>query len=133
MSLSRLPITPEQIDAVVADFYVEVRRHPMLGRVFGVHVKDWPAHEAKIAAFWRNAILQERGYSGNPLAVHKAAGNVRPGMFPVWLDLFDVVLQRNLAPELAQSWSKLARRIGAGLSYSVIDHSWDQFRMPGKG
>ena len=81
----RIPVTPEQIDAVVADFYAFVREHPGLGPVFARHVTDWPAHEAKIARFWRNAILYERGYDGNPLAVHRDAGDVRPGMFDPWL------------------------------------------------
>ena len=95
----RFPVTPEQIDAVVADFYAFVREHPGLGPVFARHVTDWPTHEAKIARFWRNAILFEKGYDGNPLAVHRAAGNVRPGMFDPWLGLFDMVLRRNLPPE----------------------------------
>lgn len=122
MSLSRFDITPAEIDMVVADFYVAIRNHPMLGAVFASHVRDWPAHEEKIAAFWRNAILHEAGYNGNPMAVHKAAGNVRPGMFLPWLDLFDQALARNLRPEQAEAWSALARRIGKGLSYGLLDH-----------
>lgn len=121
MSLSRFEITPAEIDRVVADFYVEIRQHPMLGAIFARHVTDWPAHEEKVAAFWRNAILLERGYDGNPMAVHKAAGNVRPGMFLPWLDLFHTVLQRHLTPEQAAAWNNLARRIGASLSYGLID------------
>jgi hypothetical protein len=77
----RFAVTPEEIDRVVADFYAAIRAHPSLGPVFAVHVTDWPAHEAKIAGFWRNAILYERSYDGNPLQVHREAGNVRPGMF----------------------------------------------------
>lgn len=119
----RFDITPAEISTVVADFYREIRRHPMLGPVFARHVADWAAHEAKIAAFWRNAILFERGYEGNPLAVHKAAGNVRPGMFPAWLGLFDEVLRRNLTEAQARSWSALAHRIGQGLSYGLVAQS----------
>ncbi|KAF0171910.1 MAG: hypothetical protein FD162_2718 [Rhodobacteraceae bacterium] len=119
--LARFPITPAEIEAVVTEFYAVVRTHPGLGPVFAAHVTDWPAHEAKIAAFWRNAILLERGYDGNPMAVHKAAGDVRPGMFDVWLGLFDSVLQRELAPETAAAWSALAHRIGRGLRYGLVD------------
>lgn len=119
--LARFPITPAEIDAVVAEFYAVVRTHPGLGPVFAAHVSDWPAHEAKIAAFWRNAILLERGYDGNPMQVHKAAGNVRPGMFDIWLGLFDSVLQRELPPEAAAAWSALAHRIGRGLRYGLVD------------
>jgi hemoglobin len=120
MSLARFPIQPEQIDQVVADFYAGVRKHPKLGPVFAVHVTDWPEHEAKIARFWRNAILLERVYDGNPMAVHSAAGNVRPGMFDDWLALFDATLTDALPPEIAAQWSALAHRIGRGLRAGLV-------------
>ena len=97
----RFAVTDAQIAAVIDEFYAVVQVHPGLGPVFAAHVTDWDAHKAKITAFWRNAILYERGYDGNPMQVHKAAGNVRPGMFVPWLALFDAVLQRNLPPEVA--------------------------------
>lgn len=115
----RFDITADQIDAVVAEFYACIRLHPGLGPVFAAHVRDWPAHEAKIARFWRNAILFERSYDGNPMAVHMAAGNVRSQMFPVWLGLFDSVLRRTLPAETAAAWSALAHRIGRGLSLGI--------------
>ncbi|GLS85651.1 hypothetical protein GCM10010873_06240 [Cypionkella aquatica] len=119
--LARFPIAPEQIDTVVAAFYHSVRRHPSLAPIFAAHVADWPAHETKIALFWRNAILFQRGYDGNPMAVHKAAGNVHPSMFDPWLALFDATLAAELPPETAQAWSTLAHRIGRGLRYGLVD------------
>ena len=115
----RFPITADQINLVVAEFYAVVRQHPGLGPVFAAHVSDWPAHEAKIARFWRNAILMERSYDGNPFAIHRDAGDVRAPMFDVWLGLFDSVLRRHLPAETAQSWSALAHRIGRGLRMGV--------------
>ena len=122
MTLARFPISDIELRGVVYDFYAAIRAHPVLGPVFGAHVKDWPEHEEKIIAFWRNAILMERGYDGNPMAVHKAAGNVRPGMFIPWLKLFDEVLARRLPPETASAWSALAHRIGRGLSLGLQDY-----------
>lgn len=116
----RFAVTPEEIDLVVEEFYDAIQRHPGLGPVFAAHVTDWPAHKQKIAAFWRNAILMERGYDGNPMAVHRTAGNVRPGMFVPWLGLFDQVLARNLAPETAAAWSDLAHRIGRSLAFGLM-------------
>lgn len=126
----RFPITPTEIDRVVADFYAAIRPHPGLGPVFAAHVTDWPAHEAKIARFWRNAILFERGYDGNPMQVHRAAGNVRPGMFAPWLELFDSILVRTLAPDIAAAWSALAHRIGDGLRYGVVEAAVDAAGVP---
>ena len=117
----RFPITATQIDATLAEFYLCVRDHPGLGPVFARHVTDWPAHEAKIARFWRNAILFERAYDGNPMAVHMAAGDVRAPMFGVWLGVFDAVLNRTLPAETAAAWSALAHRIGRGMQIAVQD------------
>jgi hemoglobin len=116
----RLAVTEAQIRAVVADFYAAVRQHPALGPVFAAHVTDWTAHEAKIVRFWSNAIGLNKTYDGNPLAVHKAAGNVRPGMFIPWLRLFDTVLQRDLPTETAEAWSALAHRIGDSLAIGLM-------------
>ncbi|MFB9222338.1 group III truncated hemoglobin [Paracoccus cavernae] len=117
----RLPVTPEQIDRVVAVFYGAVRRHEVLGPIFARHITDWPAHEAKIAAFWRNAILRERGYEGSPMRAHLVAGDVRPDHFAPWLALFDESLRRTLPEDAARGWSALAHRIGAGLRMGVVE------------
>lgn len=118
----RFAVTDAQIAAVIDDFYEAVQIHPGLGPIFATHVTNWDAHKVKIAAFWRGAILFERGYDGNPMQVHKAAGDVRPGMFVPWLALFDAVLRRQLPAEVAAPWSALAHRIGRGLSYGLISH-----------
>lgn len=115
----RIPVTAEQIDQVVATFYAAVRRHEVLGPIFAAHVGDWPAHEARIAAFWRNAILYERSYDGSPMRAHIRAGNVRARHFPQWLMLFDETLRRTLPADSALAWSALAHRIGAGLRMGV--------------
>jgi hemoglobin len=121
----RFPISAGEIDQVVAAFYGLVRDDPSLGPVFAAHVADWPSHEAKIARFWRNAILFERGYDGNPMQIHMAAGNVRPPQFVIWLDLFDQVLRAELPNETADAWSALAHRIGRGLRYGLESYKSD--------
>ncbi|WP_299845871.1 group III truncated hemoglobin [uncultured Jannaschia sp.] len=115
----RIPVSEEQIDRVVSEFYARVRAHTALGRIFAAHVEDWPAHEEKIGRFWRNALLSQRGYDGSPMQAHMAAGNVRADHFPVWLSLFDAVLVQELPQPLAEAWSALAHRIGRGLSYGL--------------
>ncbi len=119
----KFDITRPEIERVVAAFYAQIRAHGVLGPVFAKHITDWPAHEAKIARFWASAILHERSYDGNPMAVHIQAGNVRPGMFSVWLDLFDTVLKAGLRPDQARAWSELAHRIGRSLRAGVVDRN----------
>lgn len=110
-------ISRDEIDQVVAAFYTRIRQHPELGPVFAAHIapEDWSAHEAKIASFWRNGILKERSYSGNPMQVHMTAGNVKPEHFAKWLGLFDEVLADQLPPDTARAFSALAHRIGRAL------------------
>lgn len=117
----RFNVTPEQIDRVVAVFYAAIRRHEVLGPIFGRHVTDWPEHEEKIARFWRNAILYERSYDGNPMRTHMQAGDVKAEHFAPWLMLFDETLRRTLSEDTAAGWSALAHRIGAGLRMGVED------------
>lgn len=122
----RFDITAAQIDLVVSEFYSEIRDHPVLGPVFINRLGDtadiWLPHEAKIAGFWRNAILFERGYDGNPMAVHAEIPQVQPEHFPIWLDLFARTLHRLLPQPTAHSFESLARRIGAGLRMG-LQHS----------
>ena len=117
----RFNVSAEQIDRVVAVFYAAIRRHEVLGPVFGRHVTSWPEHEEKIARFWRNAILFERSYDGNPMRTHLQAGDVKAEHFAPWLMLFDETLRRTLPEDTAAGWSALAHRIGAGLRMGVED------------
>jgi len=123
----KFDVTRDEIARVVAAFYEMVRQHPGLGPVFAVHVDDWPKHEAKIVDFWANAILYERSYDGNPLRVHRDAGNVRPGMFDAWLGLFDLTLRIELREDQAAAWSALAHKIGRSLRAGVVE----QIKGPG--
>lgn len=117
--LVRFEITPQEIDRVVKAFYFRVRADDVLGPVFidrlGTSREIWQPHETKIAAFWRNAILSERAYSGNPMQVHMGVAAIQPEHFALWLELFDEVLVKELPPQTAREFSALAHRIGRGL------------------
>ena len=115
----RLLVKQAQIARVVTVFYAGVREHPQLGPIFDAHVTDWPAHQEKIVRFWSNALLSHRGYDGNPMAVHRAAGNVNAVHFAVLLAMFDAALKQELPADLAGAWSALAHRIGRGLKYGL--------------
>ncbi len=125
--LQLFDITPAQIDRVVASFYARIGQHSVLGPVFATHIPDdaWPEHEEKIARFWRNAILKERSYSGNPMRVHMQTSDVQPAHFEPWLALFDEVLHTELPAETARAFSALAHRIGRGLRLGL-----EQVRQP---
>ena len=123
-------ITRPEIERVIAAFYARIREHPGLGPVFAAHVTDWPKHEAKIAGFWANAILYERSYDGNPLLVHRQAGNVHPGMFDTWLALFDSILRAELNDQQSAAWSALAHNIGRSLRAGVVEKTKNTDGIP---
>ena len=130
----RFEITPAEIDTVVAEFYARVREDEVLAPVFFQSLpplpKAWMAHEEKIAAFWRNAILFERSYDGNPQRVHRQREAIEPEHFAVWLALFDKVLAEKLIPAQAEAWSALAHRIGRALKMGVIQDRQTEGAVP---
>lgn len=121
--LQRFPIETAEIDALVAAFYREIRAHGDLGPIFfeaiGRDGAAWRAHEAKIAAFWRNAILIDRDYQGNPMRTHMAIEAIEPQHFDQWLALFETVAGQVLPDQTARSITELAHRIGRGLRYGI--------------
>lgn len=118
--LARFDITPEQITQVVKVFYAHVRQHETLGPVFAAHISDWVEHEKKITDFWRNAILREKSYSGNPMRVHVSRSDVKAEHFPLWLGLFHEVLKAELPEKTALQWGALADRIGEGFRTGIV-------------
>ena len=123
MSLARIPVTGTQIDRVVTLFYARVRDHPVLGPIFmeslSCDAEIWRTHEAKIGRFWRNALLREAGYDGNPMMIHAGISAVKSEHFAIWLGLFDQVLEEAVSQDVTHAWSALAHRIGRGLSLGL--------------
>jgi hemoglobin len=122
--MQRFDMEPEDVDRLVAAFYARIRKHDVLGPIFARAIApdygpEWQAHEAKIAAFWRNAIGMDRGYRGSPMATHVANGEVRPDHFPLWLETFHATARDVLPPEKAERMSALAERIGRGLRWGL--------------
>ena len=128
----RIPVSRQQIEAVVETFYARVRDNAVLGPVFFESLtrdaEIWRVHEAKIARFWANAILHERSYDGNPMLVHSGISALKPQMFETWLALFSETLNDLLPEPLARAWSELAHRIGRGLRIGV-----EQAQQPQNG
>lgn len=130
----RFNVTRADIERVVTEFYKRIRNHPTLGPVFAKSIPStadaWGPHEAKIAGFWANAILHERSYSGNPMAVHMATPHVHADHFPIWLDLFETTLRDTLDADQADSFNAFARRIGRGLQMGMMYRNADPDQPP---
>lgn len=124
MNARRFEITAEEIGVVVARFYADIRHHPVLGPVFARHVTDWSEHESRIMSFWRNAILREQGYDGNPMFVHKRQETYAPRCFQYgWTSLIKcwLLTSQSIRPTIGQpSRTGLARASAMGLCRLAI-------------
>ena len=130
----RIGIISDEIASVVKRFYEQVRQDPDIGPVFkhtvGTSEQVWAHHEEKISAFWRNALLHERGYDGNPMLAHMGISSLMPRHFDVWLGLFEHTLFLELNSEKAEIWLTLAHRIGRGLRMGITAHKMEHMGPP---
>jgi hemoglobin len=133
-ALPRIDVTQAQIRLVADRFYARVRKDPVLAPIFhttiGQDATIWEAHIDKITHFWRNALLREPVYSGNPMLVHSGISAIRPEHFALWLGLFDAVLTETLPPDTTALWSRTAHRIGRGLSLGLASARARQDGVP---
>ena len=113
-------ITDEALAALIGEFYARVRRDPLLGPVFNGAVDDWPAHLAKLEAFWSSVMLTSGRYKGQPLAVHIRQGDaVRPHTFARWLELWRETTEDVFDPASAGALQDKAARIAESLMMGI--------------
>lgn len=117
----------DQIGAVVARFYAQVREHPTLAQPFG-RVADWSEHLSHLTHFWWVSLGGKRylDYRYNVPQRHAAAG-FTPALLSDWLALFRETLHANLPADLAEEWLQRAERIGQSLS---LMHELGHFPRP---
>lgn len=82
-----MPITEEEIAALVDRFYAKVRVDPEIGPVFNNAVENWDAHLALLKDFWSTVLLSTGRYKGNPLVAHFRLP-IEERYFARWLMLF---------------------------------------------
>jgi hemoglobin len=117
-------VTEESIKQLVDSFYEKVRSDPQLGPVFArqIAADQWPAHLAKMYAFWSAIMLKTGRYRGNPLLKHAAIPHLEAQMFKRWLALFGETAEEIFAPDLAADFRSKAERIAASLSTGLSRH-----------
>jgi hemoglobin len=124
-------VTEQTVQSLVDAFYVRVRRDQTLGPIFAAAIPDdaWPAHLAKMYAFWSSVMLTSGGYKGDPVGSHRKVIGVEPPMFGNWLDLFEATASELFVPEIAERFACKARRIAESLKLALFfrpDRSWPE-------
>jgi hemoglobin len=76
------------IDHFVEAFYGKIRADGLLGPIFAERIADWPAHLARMKAFWRSVLHNSGEFAGNPMLKHMAIPGIELRHFSHWLELF---------------------------------------------
>ena len=107
-------ITHESIAKLMDIFYTKVRYHENLGPIFNAKITEsdecWEAHKEHIGRFWRQMLLGEMVFDGQPLKKHLELPPFPREFFNDWLKLFEDSLHKVYEPAIAQDI--LARAMG---------------------
>ncbi len=112
-------LTSAGIVAIVRDFYRACRCDPLLGPVFMRHVHDWPAHLARIEAFWSSALLKSGTYSGRPIEIHEGL-DLTPAHFAQWMKLWNQAVRAHATPHDA----RISIEAAASMARAMIERGY---------
>ena len=84
----QIGVDADYIDHFVEAFYGKIRGDELLGPIFAERIADWPAHLARMKAFWRSVLHNSGEFAGNPMLKHMVIPGIELRHFSHWLDLF---------------------------------------------
>lgn len=111
-------IDQAMIAYLVDAFYDRVRADPLIGPVFEEKIANWPAHLAKMRAFWSSVVLMSGCYHGQPMAVHQPMP-VDAQHFDRWLALWEETARTICPPRAMALFVGRAHHIAASLEAGV--------------
>ena len=118
-------ITQENIKTLMDTFYDAIRKDKDLGPIFhasiGTDAIAWENHKEKIARFWRQMILGENVFNGQPLKKHIELPPFPREFFDQWLKLFSVSLSQIYIPEVANEFLSKAQMIAQRFQIAMYD------------
>src|SRR6186713_1724686 len=116
-------VDADYVDHFVEAFYARVRTDDLLGPIFAGRIADWPAHLARMKAFWRSVLHNSGEFSGNPMVKHLAIPGLEPRHFERWLTLFYATLRdAEGQPEATALVGQRARMIADSLLTGIAVH-----------
>lgn len=109
------------VRTLVTLFYAKVRQDTLLAPYFAE--LDWDHHIPRINAFWDMVLLGDRGYQGDPMAVHMRLNERLPmeqAHFHRWLELFCATVDEHFSGAKAAEARERARSIAAVMAHKVL-------------
>lgn len=124
----------DDVFLLVNEFYIKVRKDPVLGPFFNTVIKDWDIHIAHLTTFWESSLFMtkklEQRYKGNPLEVHVKVDkennhSITELHFGIWLNLWFATLDELFEGEIAENAKRRARKMGTFLYLSLFQARQD--------
>lgn len=112
----------EALRRLLAGFYADARRDPVIGPIFEKHVIAWDHHLQKIQGFWETQGGGFPSYRG-PLGFQHVKLGLRPEHFEIWLGLWEKNCRAMLGEREAGEMVAIARQIGARLQAIIAGRS----------
>ena len=116
--IARTGIDEAMIERLIHAFYGKVREDSLLGPVFAGRIADWPAHLARMCAFWSSVALMSGRYHGQPMERHQPLP-VDGRHFDRWLALFEETARTVCPPVAADHFIERARRVAESLELGI--------------
>ncbi|HSQ96263.1 MAG TPA: group III truncated hemoglobin [Croceibacterium sp.] len=88
LAAEEIGVDADYIEHFVETFYGKIRDDELLGPIFNERIADWPAHLARMKAFWRSVLHNSGEFAGNPMLKHMVIPGIELRHFSHWLDLF---------------------------------------------
>lgn len=117
----RTGIDERMIERLVHAFYGRVQADKVLGPIFVERIADWPAHLARMCAFWSSVVLMSGRYHGRPMQAH-APLPVEGSHFDRWLELFAATARDVCPPAAANLFIEKAKMIAESLELGIATH-----------
>lgn len=113
------------IRTLVETFYARVMEDPDLSRPFErtigpVGAPAWREHFDTLSDFWSSVMLKTGRYHGNPMGKHARVEGIKPGLFQIWLRLFDRTAAELFVEPIAAEFSSRAHRIAQSLQLGLF-------------
>lgn len=113
------------IELLLNTFYSKAKVDPVIGHIFTtVFTIDWEKHLPVIYDFWENVLFGTGGYSGNPMASHKAMNKIYPFTaehFKRWVKLFTETIDELFEGEKAILAQQRAMSIATIMQVKILE------------
>ncbi|ATA89371.1 globin [Capnocytophaga stomatis] len=118
--------TREDVNKLVKAFYVQIRKHDLLGPIFNSHIAEeqWPAHLEKLTDFWETILFGVQKFKGSPSLKHiEVDKNLNYGItqehFNQWVSLWHETIDKMFEGEVAQRAKEASNQMAVG-QYTML-------------